>query len=409
MKNFVLALILMLVFFPETSLNTALAIDKNSIHSIYLYRILGNIVLSDCIVLFLFSFVFFRSINRKSINFGIMAPILYVFIAYYFLGFLYNFFVAYELKAYLYDIKAGLYLFVPYMALKEVFNQSSITESLVIKVVIIYMLGIFLDSILVWINGGGHYVSQIGLPPILEIFPMALLVGMSFLFVQRKVKYWSRLALIFEIFSSVNRLNLGAFLAGILSLVWVLITKVRLSFRLMVGSIILLFYSIYVFAMNVIIFIPNPLTEFKSHGWEIRKIEIYNFFENAAMNFPILIGKGLGTTWREVIVPTSANVYSHGSFYDSVNNFIWHNTLGGLFYKFGIVGSLLLITYLSIISTRVLFHTRHTESESVGAFLSFSIPAFVMMNINGIGVLKGALISSIILFSVNHLMQEETL
>ena len=406
MKNAVQALILILVFFPETSLNTSLAINKDSIHSIYLYRVFGAITASDLIILFLFGFVFFRTLSRGTINFGIIAPIFYIYIVYYFLGFLYNVLVAYELKPYLFDIKAGLYLFVPYMALKEVLKDFIITESLIIKIVIIYALGIFLDSALIQINGGGHYVSQINFPLILEVFPMALLLGASFLFTRKKSKYLSRIFFIFEILSSLNRLNMGALLAAILSLIWLFIVKIRLSFSFMIGSMVLIYYSVYVFAMNVIIFIPNPLMKFKSHGWEIRKIELFNFLENSIINFPILIGKGLGTTWREVIVPSSANVYSHGPFYDSVNNFIWHNTFGGSFYKFGIIGSLLLITYLSIISTRLLFRTRCTKNQSVGAFLSFSIPAFVMLNINGIGILKGALISSIILFSVNHLMQE---
>ena len=159
MKIIVQALILILVFFPETSLNTSLAINKDSTHSIYLYRVFGGVTASDLILLFLFGFVFFRSVNRNSINFGIMAPILYIYIAYYFLGFLYNLFVAYELKPYLYDIKAGLYLFIPYMALKEVLKDFIITESLVIKIVIIYALGMLLDSVVIGVNGGGHYIS----------------------------------------------------------------------------------------------------------------------------------------------------------------------------------------------------------------------------------------------------------
>jgi hypothetical protein len=411
MKIIVQALILILVFFPETSLNTSLAINKDSIHSIYLYRVFGGVTASDLILLFLFGFVFFRSVNRNSINFGIMAPILYIYIAYYFLGFLYNLFVAYELKAYLYDIKAGLYLFIPYMALKEVLKDFIITESLVIKIVIIYALGMLLDSVVIGVNGGGHYISQlnkihISFPTILEVFPISLLVGILVFFSTKKIKRFAGFLLVFEFLSSLNRLSMGVLVSGAMSLMWLFILKIRLSFKSMVGSIVFLYYFVYVFLMSIIIFIPNVLTKFKSDGWEIRKTEIYNFFENSIINFPVVIGKGLGTTWKEIIIPASADVYSHGSFNDSVNNFIFHNTLGGSFYKFGIIGSLFIITYLAILSTRVLFHTRHTKNESIGAFLSFSIPAFVMMNINGIGILKGVLICSLILFSINQLLKD---
>ena len=241
----------------------------------------------------------------------------------------------------------------------------------------------------------------------MEVFPISLLVGILVFFSTKKIKRFAGFLLVFEFLSSLNRLSMGVLVSGAMSLMWLFILKIRLSFKSMVGSIVLLYYSVYVFLMSIIIFIPNVLTKFKSDGWEIRKTEIYNFFENSIINFPVVIGKGLGATWREIIIPASADVYSHGSFYDSVNNFIHHNTLGGSFYKFGIIGSLFIITYLAILSTRVLFHTRHTKNESVGAFLSFSIPAFVMININGIGVLKGVLICSLILFSINQLLKDD--
>jgi hypothetical protein len=414
-RKIVLFLLICLVFFPETSVNTALAIKKESIYSIYLYRAIGVLTLSDLIVLFLAFFVFIRTILRGSINFGVVAPILYLYFFYYILGALFNIFIAFEPKGYLFDIKAGLYLFIPYMALKEVWKDCIITESLIIKIVVIYALGVLLDAVIIGINGGGHYVSQlsrlvnISFPIILEVFPISLMLGMFVFFSTKKIKSLAGFLLVFEFLSTVNRLNLGVLVSLIMSLMWLFILKIKLSFRLMVGSIVILYYTVYVFLMTIIIFIQNPLTQFKADGWGLRKIEIYNFLENAAMNFPILIGKGLGATWKEIVIPASADVYSHGSFYDNVNNFIFHNTLGGSFYKFGIIGSLFIITYLAILSTRVLFHTRHTKNESVGAFLSFSIPAFVMLNINGIGVLKGALICSLILFSINRLLKNNPL
>jgi len=406
-ERLVFCLIFCLIFFPETSLNTALSINKESLYSVYLYKVMGVLTISDLIILFLAFIVLIRTILRGSIGFGVATPIFCIYLFYYFLGGIFNIFVAMELKAFLYDIKAGLYLFIPFMVLKD--SSLRITETLIIKVAIIFTFGILMDAIIINYSGGGHYPSNLNLIPILEIFPLSLLVGMLFLFSNRKLKVLSGFAFFFEVFSSINRVNLGALLNGVISFTWVILIKLKFSFKLMVGSMIALYYFIVVGLMNLIMYVQNPLMKYKEDGWLIRKIEIQNFFENSLMNFPIIIGKGLGTTWKEVFFSPISNVYSQGSFLYSENNFIFHNTLGGTFYKFGIVGSLLIITYLAILSTRVLFLTKNTKNDSIGAFLSFSIPAFVMININGIGLLKGALISSLILFSINQLLKDKPL
>jgi hypothetical protein len=41
-------------------------------------------------------------------------------------------------------------------------------------------------------------------------------------------------------------------------------------------------------------------------------------------------------------------------------------------------------------------------------FVAFSIPAFVMLNINGPGILKGALLSSLLLYAANQILNKRT-
>jgi len=407
LKSIITILLAILILSPETSLNTGLAIDKNSIHSVYLYRVLGTVTVSDLMIIILFFFIFLNIIKIMRISLGVIGPILIIYLVYYFIGLLYNIFVHYELKAYLYDIKAGLYLFVPYLILKIYFRKIEITERLVFKIALLYLFGIALDSILVFINGGSHYVNQLGIPLLLEIFPLSLLIGASLLFSNKKSKLLFRSLTVFEVFSSVNRVNLGAIFSGILAVGWAFLTKLKMSFRLYLVSIFILYYFINIVVQNIIFFIPNLLSEIKADGWEVRRIEIYNFFENSIINFPIIIGKGLGTTWREVVQPTVMNVFSHGPFLGSDYNFIWHNTLGGTFYKFGLIGSFLLILYLSTVASKILVTTKNTVNQGIGLFLSFSIPAFVMMNVTGIGVLKGALLSSLILFGIDRLLESK--
>ena len=47
---------------------------------------------------------------------------------------------------------------------------------------------------------------------------------------------------------------------------------------------------------------------------------------------------------------------------------------------------------------------KRITKNNVGMFVAFSIPAFVMLNVNGPGVLKGALISSLLLYAADQML-----
>jgi len=165
-----------------------------------------------------------------------------------------------------------------------------------------------------------------------------------------------------------------------------------------------IYYFIVVILPLLVMFVFSDLVGFKKDGMEIRRIEVVNFIENSTNNIPIVIGKGLGSTWKEVVQPKSSNVYSKGAHLNSEYNFIWHNTLAGSFYKFGIFGSLFLIVYLSTISVR-LYKISKITKNNIGMFVAFSIPAYVMLNVNGPGILKGALISSLLLYVADQILK----
>ena len=169
-----------------------------------------------------------------------------------------------------------------------------------------------------------------------------------------------------------------------------------------------LFYrGLLIVALPVILYGINIpfFSGVKELGWEIRRLEVVNFFLNSFNNFPLLLGKGLGSTWKEII-STGGGIYSYGPFEMSENKFIWHNTIAGAFYKFGILGSFFLILSLSLIAAKLIKLYKEYQIQ-IAVLLAYLVLSFVMINVNGIGILKGALLSSVILFMCDNVLSRQ--
>lgn len=404
MKKIILFLLSTLIFFPETSLDSSLAIEKNSLYSIYLYRLLG-LTISDWVILALSLIIFTSMILTWKIYLGIVKPLLQVYVFYLMLGLIFNVTVNYDLKSYLYDLKVTLYIFIPYLSLTIInYRVNYFNNTIVKKVLVLIILGAVLDAIYISYKGGAEYSSAYGMPLILALAPLKLLVG---IFYYLKIKKISFPIMMFEILSTISRTSLGNLFWGIVSTVWIFLLSINLKFRSKVFLLVSSYYVLIVIVPTSIILVFNDLVPVKKTGVEIRKVEITNFIENSKQNIPIIIGKGLGTTWKKFQVSEKSNVYSEGHLLNSEYNFIWHNTLAGTFYKFGILGSLFLIIYLSIVSVRV-YKISKLKQNNFGMFVAFSIPTFVMLNINGPGILKGALLSSLLLYAADQLLKRRT-
>lgn len=401
-KRLVVLLILLLLFFSETSLDTSLAIQKNTAYSIYLYK-LGGLSIADWIIVFISTLVIIFFFQKGFLRVGIISSILILYIIYFVIGFMFNLTVVWDLKSYLYDAKVALYLFAPYFALSIFCKKIVITSDLVYKISFLLVMGILLDARLIYIFGGYEYEKQINMPLILRIVPIELLVGMLF-FLNINKKY-SFVALVYEYLSSLNRASLGAIFYGSLGYYWVIFIKLKMRFLSKVLLMTLSYYLVIIGLPLLVMFIFSDLIGWKKSGMQIRQVEVINFIENSTMNFPILIGKGLGATWTEVVSTEFANQFSQGHLFGSQNNFIWHNTLAGSFYKFGVLGSFFLIFYLSFISVK-LYKVSTVVKNDVGIFIAYSIPAFVMINVNGPGELKGALLSGLLLFGANQILNQ---
>ena len=405
MKQSLLILIALLIFFPEASLDTSQAIEKNNLYSIYFYKLFG-LSLADYLILTLFLFTFFSDPIGK-LKLGIIWPIFYVYVFYIILGIFYNWFVAFEMKALLYDIKATLYLFVPYIALKNFFDDIVINENHVYLFAFIYIIGSFYDAIYVNYFLSPEYSSIIGLPLVYEIMPITVLFGIAFLTSYSYTKMLFVVFFLWEVVSSFNRGNIGNIFRIGLAISTYLLVRIKQTQATRIVSFILFFYLIVIALPIVLYYINIPFFgDIKKLGWEIRRLEVVNFFLNAIQNFPIFIGKGLGSTWTE-IVSTGGGIYSYGPFQYSDNKFIWHNTLAGAFYKFGVLGSLLLIYFLSTIASKLVTNYQKMQNK-IPLLLAYLVIVFVMSNVNGIGILKGALLSSIILFMCDRVLASRT-
>ena len=402
MRNIGFFFLFLLVLFPEVSHDTSLAIDKKSPHSIYLFKV-GIFTVSDLLILFIAALVILRFMISP-IRLGIVAPLIIIFGIYYSLGIIYNLLVYYDFKSIFYDFKLGLYLFMPYLLLKSYRIEMSnvFQEKFLFYIVLAYIAGNLIDFIYVSIPGGAEpeIFSIFGrgiYPAFVSMFPLQLLIGM--IFISDKYSRFYLFFGIFELLSALNRVNLGVIFWSGINILYLIFLRLKLRNFVFIFIIIILYYTLNVGTSTLLYLNPPEIVSgFKSTGWLVRQNEIFSFIENSFLNIPVIIGKGLGTTWIDFYPYTGFGAeYAGGHLTGTDRKFIWHNTLAGHFYKFGILGSLSIVFYLAYLSNKLKI-IGINEKDNFSILLAFFIPAFLIININGIGVIKGLVISSIILY-----------
>ena len=393
-----------LLFFPEYSIDTSLAMTSNSYYSIYFTDIIF-LSIADLIIVLLTLIVVNNSIfTNGRIQLGILAPIFYVYMIYYLIGIYYNIYVAFEPKALLYDLKAGLYLFIPFMIFKQ--YKLVVSKNLIFIFFGIYALGSLYDSLYVLLFSGSEYPTKLGFLAIQDILPIPLLTGLVFFIAVKKYKILFPVLLFFEISSSINKVTLSGVYSALISLFWVVIVKIKFSYQMMRANLIIFYYFLVAFLSTFSILVLATFIPAKQGGFSIRKLELINFVENSMINIPIIIGKGLGSTWKEIVPIEGSSVYSTGiNFLESTNNFIWHNSIGGVFYKFGLIGSLVLLLIGSSIAAKTIYFSK-ANNDGLGMFAGYTIFAFVMSNIIGIGILKWAVLSSFCLYLCDFVIEK---
>lgn len=404
LKKTLYFLICLLLFFPEYSIDTSLAMTTSSLYSLYFFNI-GPLSIADLIIVMIGLSVLFDSFLRDGkIHLGLMAPILYIYLIYYLIGLYYNIFIAYEPKAFLYDIKAGLYLFIPFIVFKR--YKLKVSNKLILIVFGVYAFGSLYDAMYTYLTSGSEYPTRLGILAIQDILPIPLLAGLVFFFRLKKFKFTLPFLFLFEILSTINKVTLSGIYSAISSLVWVVVVKINHSYQMMRFNLITFYYVLVTFMSTFVIWFLGELIPAKQSGFSIRRIEILNFLENSIINIPIIIGKGLGSTWKEIIPIPEGNAYSTGLYFiESANNFIWHNSISGVFYKFGIVGSFILLLIGSSIAAKTILLSKENK-DSLGLFAGYTVFAFSMSNVIGIGILKWAILTSFCLYLCDFIINK---
>lgn len=386
----------LLIAFPETSIQTGLALEKKSCHTIYLCKSLFGIGISDWIILvmtiILICNIFLNLGRIKLTRSSSFYKITIISLVYLLIGIIYNIFVYHDLIAYLYDFKVFLYFTVTYYWIK-IFTKFEFSHKHLILIFILLALGSLWDY--VYVSNFGSYERPNRISFIPNIMP---LVGVNliimYLFCFKKYRIFMSLILLFEILILFNQASLGSIYSIGILLVFIFLYKVKLkeNYHLF---ILIFSYLFLLLPFQLIIYEILPLiTDLKSEGLEIRKIKTIVIFENYLMNIPFIIGKGLGSTYFETVTSDLTNVFSTGIYHLEGNvKFVIHSPLV-IFYKYGVIG-FFIIVYILFKSSLKMFKFLNNK---LAKFIALSYPIFIIGPIINPGILKSAILAAIFLY-----------
>jgi hypothetical protein len=208
--------------------------------------------------------------------------------------------------------------------------------------------------------------------------------------------------LFFGVSSSIINYKLGISLQFLIAVFALLVIHLmHITNSSSTGKLTILYYSLYLLIPISILLLLTP-GGLKADGVLVRINEIEIFFKLFFEDIPSLIGKGLGATWQKddsfYIAGMNFNIGS--SYLDLPVNFVWHNVIGGHFYKFGLIGSLAIVGYSAYIANyAMLISSNSSLGKNYSIFISFAflIITYVTLILNGPGELKYGVVAGIIL------------
>lgn len=388
-----------LLISPEYSIQTSLHLEKKSCHTIYLCKTYLGLGVADWIIiimsLILFFFIFLQKgiifINKNSTFYKVtLVSILYLII-----GIVYNIFVQYHLVSYLYDFKIFLYFVVIYYWL-QIFCKFKFSSKHLIYIFLIMAIGSLWDYIYV-INYG-----VVQRPNLISFMPVMMpLIDPNFVILLmvcfKQHRWWLSFFLIFEILSLFNQATLGGIYGVCIAIMFILLYQ-RIFKEKLLFTILILSYLFIIVALPLILYEILPyISDIKSDGLNIRKMKTLSLMDNFFTNIPILIGKGLGSTYFETVVSSYTNIYSTGVNHTEGNvKFVMHTPLA-IFYKFGLIGSMIMIFILLKTSIK-LFLKHQFQKDNLAYFLSICFPIFIMGSLISPGIIKNAILAAIFIF-----------
>jgi|688.fasta_scaffold371022_2 hypothetical protein len=398
--NFLTALpVLLLLIFPETSIQTSLALEKINCHSIYLCKVYLDIGVADWIIVTMALIIIvniFLSNGRISVNkTSDFYKVALIYMIYLVIGILYNIYIHYDLIAYLYDLKTTLYFLVIYYWF-QLFCKFEFSSQDLIFVFLIMALGQLWDYLYI------RYFGVVELPNLISFMPNILpLISINFVILLmicfKQHRLWLLFLLIFEVLSAFNQVALGAIFGIFATIVIVFLYQNKFQKNLLFVILFISFLFINLILPLAAYEILPYITEAKSDGLDIRRMKTLSAWDNYFMNFPIIIGKGLGATYFETVTSIHTNVFSTGVHHQEDNvKFILHSPLA-IFYKFGLIG-VFIIMFVLIKTSIKFFKMPEFKNDNLAKFISLSLPIFIVPSLINPGILKYAILASMLLY-----------
>jgi len=420
-KKTLVFLIILLLLSVESSLQTSIIWNRSIAWTPWLYKI-GFFSIADIIIILVSIFTIIRLLRKSIIpRSGYLAICLIAFI-YLFIGLIYNIGVFTFWKTYFYDFKVVLYLTVPYLFLYSIKGKEKVIKWFTPKRIFIYAaIAALIDLAIVNIWGRVEYPSNYGLPVIPSLLPISVsIVGILY---ARKfsLKILFLILLFLEIINSMNRLSFGILFVGIAAILYISVLRLNVNRGV---RFMLILSALLIVNVSYVILLPNPLNisllSKKKDGAVTRQIQLENVLSNFDKNIPGIIGKGLGSTWFVYTPIPEMDIYSVGTSVGKTSKeamsmpvqFIFNSTPPSLLYKWGIVGSILLVFFITAYFHKLLkgiqelkrYHLDKDEERYLYAVLLISI-LFILDNFTYIGILKSSLVTSLLAFCAEHNIQ----
>ena len=412
---------ILLLLTVESSLQTSIIWDRASAWTPWLYKV-GPFSIADIVIIIVSLYVLFRFILRPVIINSPYVGLCLLALVYLCIGLIYNLSVFTLWKPYFYDIKIVLFLTVPFLFLMMLKKDARVLQWLSPKrIFIYYALAGVIDFSIVNIFGESEYPSYLGYPAVPQIFPFSLIIVGIIFGTKKKYKILFLLMFGIELLNAVNRLSLGILFNAGAIILYILILSVNV--KVGVRAVLVIFSVFFVNVMAVLL-ITNPLNmamlAAKGEGFTTRQVQLENVLLNFNINIPGVIGKGLGSTWFEMVPIPETDIYSVGSSVGKSSEsamaspvkFIFNWTPPSLLYKWGVIGSLLLCCLVAFYFQRYANEIRQLKRLGVNkmnirylyALLIIST-IYILENFTYIGQAKQSLITSIIVFNAVYSIQ----
>ena len=399
----------------DSSLTTSIALDRSIAYTPWLRRV-GIFAMADYVILAAAVVVFLHMMIRPKLIVTPYFQILGAVAAYLALGLIYNLSVATAWKPFLYDMKTVLYLSVPYFFMYFNRDNKLIMRILSPRNVLIFvaMSGV-IDILFTYIWGMSQYASYLGVPALPEFLPPSIIMAGIF-FTTAPLSFAAYVFFFaLDLFNALNRLSMGAIYYGIFVSAAFVIALFRTSrkWSTLMG-VAAVFLILKVAVPIALIFNPLSIAKFKADGANTRVIQLQNAMANAKMNIPGIIGKGLGTTWFEIIDVPRADIYSVGTSVEDTVEASMASKLKSIFnfgpasylHKWGLLGILSLIylvsNFLYIWRHRLnlLLREKAIDKTTYNQRLMLIYICFLLMldHVFYIGVIHSAMLTSIMAF-----------